>query len=77
MNDWLDRAIVDGSIAGYRGGQDLLRHGVIFGEQVQTKRARPRVDEVDHLFDVVNLQNREDRAADLFLQLATTRLCTT
>src|SRR5262245_65693723 len=67
VNEWLDRAVIDGSIAGCRGGQDLLRHDLILGEQVEAKRARPRVDEVDHLFDVADLQNREDRAEDLFL----------
>jgi len=63
----MDCAVVDHRIPGRRRVQDLLRHALILGEQVQTQRARPRVDEVDHLLDVIDLQDRKNRAEDLFL----------
>src|SRR6266566_1655502 len=67
MNEWLNGAVVDHSIARRRRIQNLLREALILGEQIQTQGARPRLDEIDHLLDVVNLQDWKDRTKDLFL----------
>src|SRR5262249_2763073 len=38
--------------------QDLLRHMLAFREVIEAERAWPRIDEVDHLLDVVHLTSR-------------------
>src|SRR5262249_27318085 len=54
----LDRAVVDRRVSGGGRVQDLLRHMLAFREVIEAERAWPRIDEVDHLLDVVHLTSR-------------------
>ena len=56
----LNRAVVDRRVP--RGGrlQDPLRHLLVFRKDIEPQRAWPRVDEVDHLLDVIHLQHRQN-----------------
>ena len=39
----------------------------VLGEHVEAERARPGIDEVDHLLDAVDFQHRQDRSENLLL----------
>src|SRR6266699_6286308 len=67
VNHRLEGAVVDHSIPRGRRVQDLFSYRLIFGEQIQTERAWPSVDEVDDFLNAAHFQDRQDRAKDLFL----------